>query len=151
MFDSLLAPLRAKLRLAATSAACYAIAGFAALLALAFALAALFSYLAGLYGTITAALIIAGGFVVVAIVPLIVLMVVRRREERRLMRAAAKARSTQWINPATLSLGLEAARLVGKNRGIVTAVIGALAVGWLMSQMLSGEDEKDEEAAEPAE
>jgi hypothetical protein len=151
VFDSLLAPLRAKLRLAATSAVCYAIAGIAGLVALAFALAALFSYLAGLYGTIIAALIIAGGFVVVAIVPLIVLVVAQRREERRLMRAAAKARTTQWISPATLSLGLQAARMVGKNKGIVVAAIGALLVGWLMSQTLSGEDEKEEEAGEPTE
>jgi hypothetical protein len=151
VFDNLLAPLRAKLRLAATSAACYAIAGIAGLVAFAFALAALFSYLAGLYGTITAALIIAGGFVVVAIIPLIILAVAQRKEERRLMRAAAKARTTQWISPATLSLGLQAVRMVGKNKGIAAAAIGSLLVGWLMSQMLSGEEEKDEEAAEPAE
>lgn len=151
MFDSLLAPLRAKLRLAATSAACYAIAGIAGLVAFAFALAALFSYLAGLFGTIWASLIIAGGFVIVAIIPLIVLAAAQKKEERRLMRAAAKARTTQWISPATLTLGLQAARMVGKNRGIAIAAVGSLVVGWLMSQMMSSEEEKEDEAAEPAE
>lgn len=151
MLDNLLAPLRAKLRLAATSAACYAIAGIAGAVALVFALAALFSYLAGLFGTIIAALIIAGGFAVVAIVPLVVLAVAQKKEEQRLMRAAAKARTTQWISPATLSLGLQGARLVGKNKGIAAAAVGALLVGWLMSQMLSGEEEKAKEPAEPGE
>ena len=66
--------------------------------------------------------------------------------------AAAKARATQWISPATVSLGLQAARMVGKNRGIAAAGVGALLVGWLISQMLPAEPTAEEEAAaEPAE
>ena len=152
MFANLLAPLRAKLNLAVTSVACYAAAGIAGAIAFAFGIAALFSWLAAQLGTIPACLIIAGAFIVVAIVPLIVLAVARKREEKRVMLEAAKARRTQWVSPATLTLGLQAARMLGRNRGIAVAGVGALLAGWLISQMAGEESEEDEEkAAEPAE
>jgi hypothetical protein len=152
MFANLLAPLRAKVQLAMTGAVCYAIAGIAGAIALAFGIAALFSWLAGLFGTIVACLIVAAGFVLLAIIPLIALSIARKREERRVMLAAAKARQSQWASPATLTLALQAARMLGKNRGIAVAGIGAVLAGWLISQMMPGEDETEEEAAEqPAE
>ena len=64
--------------------------------------------------------------------------------------AAAKARSTQWLNPATLSLGLQAARMVGKHRGLAAGAVGALALGWIVSQMMSP-TEGEADTKEPAE
>lgn len=154
MFENLLAPWRAKYRMAMAGAVCYGIAALAGVVAFAFALAALFSWLAGLYGTIAACLIIAGGFVVLAIIPVIVLMQIQRREERRIMLAAAQARRNQWFSPATLTLGMQAARMMGKNRGIAAGAVGAIALGWLVSQMIAGNadaEQQDDEAAEPAE
>jgi cobalamin synthase len=151
MFTHLLAPLRAKVNLALTSVVCYAVAGVAGAVALAFGIAALFSWLASLYGTIAACLIVAAGFVVLAIIPIVILALARKREEKRVMLAAAKARSTQWISPATLTLGLQAARMLSRNRGMVAAAVGSLLAGWLISQMVPGEETKDEPAAEPAE
>jgi hypothetical protein len=150
MFENLLAPWRAKLNIAVAQAGCYAVAGIAGAVALAFGLAALFSWLSGLYGTIAACLIIAGGFVVIALIPLIVLMSIRSREEKRVAQAAAKARATQWINPATLSLGLQAARMVSRNRGLAAGAVGALLLGWVVSQMAASH-ERETDAAEPAE
>ena len=149
MFTNLLAPLRAKLNLAVTSIACYAVAGIAGAIAFAFGIAALFSWLAAQFGAVTASLIIAGAFVVLAIIPLIVLAAARKREEKRAMLEAAKARRTQWVSPATLTLGLQAARMLGRNRGIAAAGVGALLAGWLISQMVGENREEDEEA--PAE
>lgn len=150
MLENILAPWRAKYRMAVAQAGCYAIAGIAGAVALAFGLAALFSWLSGLYGTIPACLIVAGGFVVIALIPLFVLMSIQRREEARIAAAAAKARTTQWLNPATLSLGLQAARMVGKNRGLAAGAVGAVLLGWLVSQMIpKGGEEAD--PAEPAE
>ena len=151
MFANLLAPLRAKVNLALTSAICYAAAGIAGAIALAFGIAALFSWLASEYGTIVACLIVATGFVVLAIIPIIVLAMARKVEERRILLEAAKARQTQWINPATLSLGLQAARMLGRNRGIAMAAVGSVLAGWLISQMMGEEKTEEEEAAEPAE
>jgi len=151
MLSNLLAPLRAKLNLALLSAVCYAVAGIAGAIALAFGIAALFSWLASEYGTIVACLIVAAGFVVLAIIPIIVLAMARRAEERRVLLAAAKARQTQWINPATLSLGLQAARMLGRNRGIAMAAVGSVLAGWLISQMMGEDETEEEKAPEPAE
>jgi MFS family permease len=152
MLSNLLAPLRAKLNLALMSAICYAVAGIAGAIALAFGIAALFTWLDDQYGTIAACLIVAAVFVVFAVIPIIVLAMARKAEERRVLLAAAKARQTQWVNPATLSLGLQAARMLGRNRGIAAAAVGSVLVGWLISQMMPGDEAtEEEEAAEPAE
>jgi len=152
MFESLLAPWRAKYRLAVSGAACYAIAGVAGAITFGFALAALFTWLSQQFGSIVASLMIAGAFLVLAIIPVVSYAAEQRREEKRVAEAAAKARATQWISPATLSLGLQAARMLGKNRGIAAAGVGALLAGWLISQMLPSEESGDDEAAtEPAE
>ena len=153
MFESLLAPWRAKFRLAISATACYAIAGIAGAIAFAFALAALYSWLAQLFSPIIACLIIAGAFLVIAVIPILIYGSKQRAEEKRVAEAVAKARATQWISPSTVSLGLQAARILGRNRGLAAAGVGALVVGWLISQMMPGEAQADDEtaAAEPAE
>ena len=90
-------------------------------------------------------------FVVLAVIPIIVLALARKAEERRVILAAAQARQTQWINPATLSLGLQAARMLGRNRGLALAAVGSVLAGWLISQTMGEEEPEEEEAAEPAE
>ena len=152
MFESMLAPWRAKFRLAISGTVCYAIAGIAGAIAFAFLLAALFSWLSQQVGSIIASLTIGGAFIVIAIIPIVIYSAKQKAEEKRVAEAAAKARATQWISPATVSLGLQAARMVGKNRGIAAAGAGALLAGWLISQMLPGEQAADDEAvSEPAE
>jgi len=121
-------------------------------IAFGFGLAALFTWLSRELGPITACLIIAGAFLVIAIIPIAIYAAKQKKEEKRVAEAAAKARATQWISPATLSLGLQAARMVGRNRGIAAAGVGALLVGWLISQMLPAErTDEDEPVSEPAE
>ena len=110
------------------------------------------SWLSQQFGTIIASLIIAGAFLVIAVIPVVIYSAKQKQEERRVAEAAAKARATQWISPATVSLGLQAARMLGKNRGIAAAGVGALLAVWLISQMLPAEERTDDEAAtEPAE
>jgi len=152
MFESLLAPWRAKYRLAISGTVCYAIAGLAGALALGFLLAALYSWLSQRFGSIIASLIIGGAFIIIAIIPIVIYSAKQKAEEKRVAEAAAKARATQWISPATVSLGLQAARMLGKNRSIAAAGVGALLAGWLISQMLPAERaEEDEPVGEPAE
>jgi ABC-type Fe3+ transport system permease subunit len=152
MFESLLAPWRAKYRLAISGTVCYAIAGVAGGIGFAFLLAALFNWLSHRFGSTIASLIVGGAFIVLAIIPIVIYSAKQKAEEKRVAEAAAKARATQWISPATVSLGLQAARMLGKNRGIAAAGVGALLAGWLISQMLPGEEAADDEAArEPAE
>lgn len=149
MFENLLAPWRAKFHVLTASIGCYAVAGIAGSVALAFAIAALFSWLSQMYGPIVASLIIAGAFLVIAIIPIVILGSITRREERRIAEAAARARTTQWVSPATLSLGLQAARLLSKNRGLAAGAVGAIVLGWLASRMMP--EGARAEADEPAE
>ena len=150
MFEGILAPWRAKYKIAVASAACYGVAGVAGAIAFAFGLVALFSWLDDLFGTIIAALILAGAFVVIAVIPLIVLSSIRKREEKQAALAAAKARTTQWISPATLSLGLQAVRMLGKNRNFAIAALGTVMAGFLASQLMSRGDEPAD-GTDPAE
>lgn len=150
MFENLLAPWRAKYHTLVASIGCYAVAGIAGAIALAFGLAALYSWLSQLFGPVIASLIIAGGFLVIAIIPIIILGSITKREERRVAEAAARARATQWVSPGTLSLGLQAARLLSKNRGLAAGAVGALVRGLLASRMMPGEEERPV-ADEPAE
>jgi hypothetical protein len=147
VLESLLAPYRARLRVATAQAVCYAVAGLAAVVAVGFALAALVSWLSTQYGTIVACLIVAAGFLVLAIIPLFVLMSIRRREQLRLAQEAAKARQQAWMNPATLSLGLQAMKILGRNRGLAAGAIGLALIGWMVSQFAGGKGD----AADPDE
>ena len=149
MFENLLAPWRAKYHTAIASIGCYAVAGVAGLIALVFGLLALFYWLERLTGTIAACLLIAGGFVILAIIPIVILGSIAKREERRAAAAAARARSTQWVSPATLSVGLQAVRMLSNHRGLAVGAVGALVLGWLASRMVPGTDEVP--ADEPAE
>ena len=83
MFESLLAPWRAKYRLAISGTVCYAIAGVAGAIAFAFALAALFTWLSQQVGSIIASLIIAGAFLVIAIIPIVIYSAKQKQEEKR--------------------------------------------------------------------
>jgi O-antigen/teichoic acid export membrane protein len=153
VLDNLLAPWRAKYNTVVASIACYAVAGIAGAVSLAFGLAALYSWLKELFGPIIACLIIAGAFLVIAIIPMLILRGITRREERRVAEAAARARTTQWVSPATLSLGLQAARILGKNRGLAMGAVGALVLGWLASRMMpnGGAETSDPPGDDPAE
>lgn len=149
MLDNLLAPWRAKYHVAIASIGCYAIAGIAGAIAVTFGIAALFSWLNQMFGPIIASLIIAGAFLVIAIIPIVILSGITKREEKRVAEAAARARTTQWVSPATLSLGLQAVRMLSKNRGLAAGAVGALIVGVLASRMMPGDEEAP--ADEPAE
>ena len=117
MFESLLAPWRAKFRLAISATACYAIAGVAGAVAFGFGLGALYSWLAQLFSPIIACLIIAGAFLVIAIIPILIYGAKQRAEQKRVAETVAKARATYpdnaeipylagWIAYAMIVLGL---------------------------------------------
>src|SRR3954453_175780 len=101
MFESMLAPWRAKFRLAVSGTVCYVNAGVAGAIAFAFLLAALFSWLSQQFGRIIASLIIGGAFIVIAIIPIVICSAKQKGEEKPVAEAAAKTRATQWISPAT--------------------------------------------------
>lgn len=113
---------------ALATCAIYGLALVAALGAAAFAVAALHGYLAELYGSIQASLIVAGGLVVVAAVLAIVAMVMRRRRSRRSLAGTAMMAAPVVAPTAVRALTSKPAL------GAILAV-GAVALGaWLGHQ-----------------
>ena len=149
MFAHLLAPIEAKYREFTASLAWSALGGIALLIAAIFGFAALLLWIASLYGGIVACLVAAGCFAAIAIVAFAMLMSARKRarlEAEERARARAKA---AWLDPATLSLGLQAVRMLSRHRGLALALLGSAALGWLLTR--ETEMPADEPAGEPAE
>ena len=64
------------------------------------------------------------------------------------MLAAAKARQSQWANPATLTLALQAARMLGKPRHRSRG--GRCGAGRLADQPNDGRGRRTEEKTPPS-
>jgi hypothetical protein len=145
VFAHLLAPIEAKYREIVASLAWSALAGIALLIAAVFGFAALLIWIASLYGGIVACLVAAGCFAVIAIVAFAMLITARKRA-RLEAEQRARARAAQaWLDPATISLGLQAVRMLSRHRGLALALLGSAALGWLLTR------EAEMPADEPAE
>ena len=145
MFAHLLAPIEAKYREIVASLAWTALAAIALLIAAIFGFAALLIWIASLYGGIVACLVAAGCFAVIAVAAFAMLINARNRA-RLEAEQRARARAAQaWLDPATLSLGVQALRMLSRHRGLALALLGSAALGWLLTR------EADVPADEPAE
>ena len=74
---------------------------------------------------------------------------IRRRQEveqKAASRAASKANSAAWLEPALLAAGLDVARMIGGRRAVSLAA-GAAAVVWLLNK--SNENAERRRAARP--
>ena len=132
MFQALISHAKAKVALAAKSAACGMIAALTALIALGFFSAAGFVWLADRFGAIDACLIVGGIFVLIALAAITVLLIIRRRPPPR---PAAKAAFAQaFADPQALAIGVEIMRMLGGRRAASIGLIGAFAVGLLLSR-----------------
>jgi hypothetical protein len=131
VIETLLAHAKAKAARTAQSMALAVVAGVAGLVALAFFLAALFAWLAPQFGAVAACLMFAGGFVVIALAAAVTVVVLRRRPPPPLDVAAAMP----WNDP-TVMMGLDLAKSLGEKRGGAISLLGAFAVGILLSRTL---------------
>jgi hypothetical protein len=97
---------------------------------------ALFVFLTDRYGAVIASLSVGGCFLLLAGIAVLAILYIRRRhelEQRAASRAAAKANSTAWLEPALLAAGLDVARMIGGRRAVSLAA-GAAAVVWLLNK-----------------
>jgi putative superfamily III holin-X len=136
VFQALIAQVKAqakaKAALAAKSAACGLVAMVTGLVALAFFIAAGVVWLADRLGTIEACLIVGGAFVVIAIAAILALVIIRRRAPPPPNLKAALAHD--FVDPQALALGAEIMRLMGGRRAASIGLIGAFAIGLLLSR-----------------
>jgi hypothetical protein len=136
VFQALIAQVktqaRAKAALAAKSAACGLIAMLTGLVAISFFIAAGVVWLADRYGAIEACLIVGGAFVLIAVAAILALVIIRRRAPPPPNLKAALAHD--FVDPQALALGAEIMRLLGGRRAASIGLIGAFAIGLLLSR-----------------
>ena len=121
------------------------IAAAAAVGALIFLLIALFVWLAQLYGALIAAVALGCAFVLIALIALAVALMTRRSNMER-ARLELAARSSNWLDPKLMTVGVQIAQQIGWRR-LVSLVGVALLAGGLAREWSarSGGDEDEEE------
>jgi len=164
VIDHLVATARAEYRRLLTTAVCAVVVAACALVAIMFIAVAVFVWMSDHYGTVAAALAMAAFFAAVALIAWGVAAysasLAREREKERLAEEkrereeAAKNAPPAWLDPALLTallpIGLQAARIGIRHRGLLLALISSAAIGW--AALREGRKAPDEAAAEqPAE
>jgi hypothetical protein len=125
------------------------VAAAAAVGAAIFLLAALFVWLAQLYGALIAAVALGCAFVLVALIALAVCLMTRRRNMER-ARLELAARGSNWFDPKLVTVGVQIAQQIGWRRLVSLAGAALLAAG--LAREWSGRRkpaaEEDEAASE---
>jgi Putative Actinobacterial Holin-X, holin superfamily III len=110
------------------------IAGAAALVMLGFFCAALFLWIVERNGPIVACLVLGGVFLLIMIIAAIALANVRRRRAQRARLARANASAQWWRDPAVIATGLQVGRTLGAGRALPLVLLGAFALGLVLSR-----------------
>ena len=164
MFDRLLSTFKSEYQSLLTTLICAAVAAMAGVVAILFIGIAIFIWASNNYGSLQASLAMAGFFLVVALIAISVLLyarseaakraVKRAEQERREREEQAKKAPSAWLDPALipalLPIGVKAASIALRHRGLLIALISSAVVGWTMLRERNEEPAGDE-AAEPAE
>jgi hypothetical protein len=111
-----------------------AIAGAAALVMLGFFCAALFLWMAERNGPIVACPVLGGIFLLIMIIAAIAFANLRRRRVQRARLARANAAAQWWRDPAVIATGLQIARTLGIGRTLPLVLLGAFAMGLVLSR-----------------
>jgi hypothetical protein len=124
--------IQARSGITATVIVSMAVIGIALLVAFAFLCVSAYAWLAVLFGTVFAGLIMAGVFIVIALLAAFVCAVARRRaRERAILARAARAHSPSWLlDPKLLNVAVEAGRTIGWQRIVPVALLGFIAAQW---------------------
>ena len=130
----------------------WAIVGAAAAVGAAiFLLAALFVWLAQLYGALIAAVALGCAFVLIALIALAVCLMTRRRNMER-ARLELAARSSNWFDPKLVTVGVQIAQQIGWRRLVslvgVALLAGGLAREWSARSARDEDEGEDEPSSE---
>jgi len=147
----MLSAVRAEYRSLLTTTVCAAVIAAAGVAAILFVAVAIFLSVDDAYGRVEACLAMAALFAAVALIVAVALLLMHNTHRQRLavMQAETPKERPAWLDPALIPVGLEAAKLVVRNRGLLYVLLGSAAIGWLMSHPPA--PARDEPAAEPAE
>jgi len=120
------------------------IAAAAAVAAVIFLLVAAFVWLADLYDSLTAGVVLGCAFALIALIALVACLMTRRRNMER-ARLELAARSSNWFDPKLVAVGLQIGQAIGWRRlaslAALAVLAGAAAKEW------SGRDKPTEDDA----
>jgi hypothetical protein len=123
------------------------IAAITLVVALGFAIFALFIWLAERYSALTAALVLAGFFLLFAILAGIGSLMAHRRTIAEAKLALQARSSSPWLDPRLLPIGLQIGRTIGLRRIVPMIAVGILAAA-LAKEWFGGGQDDAEDAAE---
>jgi len=108
------------------------VVALACLTAFAFLCVAAYDWLATLFGSIFAGLIVAGFFILVAAIAGMLSALARRRaKERAILERAARAHAGSWLlDPKLLAVALQVGRSLGWQRLVPVALLGFMVAQW---------------------
>ena len=121
------------------------IAAVSLLVALGFALFALFIWLAERYSPLTAALVLAGFFLLFAILAGIISLIAHKRTIADANLALQARSNSPWLDPKLLPIGLSIFRAIGLRRIAPLVAVGFLAAA--LAKEWFGSQKDDAEAA----
>ena len=124
------------------------VAAAAAVGGLIFLLITLFVWLAQLYGALIAAVALGCAFVLIALIALAVALMTRRRNMER-ARVELAARSSNWLDPRLVTVGVQVAQQIGWRRVISLVGAGLLAAAVAREWSNRGASAADEDEATP--
>src|SRR6266436_2356302 len=104
------------------------IAAAAAAAAVVFLLVAAFVWLADVYDSLTAGVVLGCAFALIALIALVACLMTRRRNMER-ARLELAARSSNWFDPRLVTVGVQIAQQIGWRRLISLAGAALLAAG----------------------
>jgi type VI protein secretion system component VasK len=120
----------------------------AAVVAAVFFIVALYVWLADVYDSLIAALIVAGVFVLIAVIAVVVCLTVRRRNmERARLELAARSSSAPWLDPKLVAMGYQIGQAIGWRRLASLAAVAVL-VGVVSKEWIGRAEESDADAAD---
>jgi hypothetical protein len=122
-----------------------AVAMFAALTAFVFLCVAAYVWASLQIGPVFAGLAMAGVFILIALIGLLASAMARRRaRERAILERAARAQSSaSWLlDPKLLSAVMQTGRTYGWQRLVPVALLGIIAVQWLLERRKPGADDQ---------
>jgi hypothetical protein len=127
------------------------IAAMAAAGAVVFLLVALFVWLADVYDAVIAGVLLGCAFAIIALIALVGCLMTRRRNIER-ARLELAARSSNWLDPKLVGVGVQLAQTIGWRRLVSLAGVALLAAGlareWSARGASSAADDDDEAPSE---
>jgi len=123
------------------------IAAAAAAAAVVFLLVAAFVWLADVYDSLTAGVVLGCAFALIALIALVACLMTRRRNmERARLELAARSSDTSWLDPKVLAMGFQIGQAIGWRRLASLAAVALLTAGlakeWLGRDNPPAEDDE---------